>query len=93
MTKQHLRLLGFIEGSSLLALLLIAMPLKYIYGMPQFVRVTGTVHGALFLAYIYAAFTVGLGLKWPFKRIVLAWVAATIPFGPFLLDKKLFNKP
>ncbi|MFW5972756.1 MAG: DUF3817 domain-containing protein, partial [Bacteroidota bacterium] len=48
----RLRLIGFIEGLSYLALLGIAMPLKYMAGMPMAVRYVGWIHGVLFVLYV-----------------------------------------
>ena len=46
----QLRLLGVVEGTSTLILFGIAMPLKYLAGMPMAVTVVGSIHGALFVA-------------------------------------------
>jgi integral membrane protein len=45
----RLRIVAFLEGVSYLVLLGIAMPLKYIAGIPQAVRVVGMAHGVLFV--------------------------------------------
>jgi integral membrane protein len=47
---RKLRIAGLIEGTTLLVLLLIAVPLKHIGGIPQFVSVMGPLHGAAFIA-------------------------------------------
>ena len=44
-----LRLLAFLEGVSFLVLLGIAMPLKYYYNKPEFVKIVGMAHGVLFV--------------------------------------------
>ena len=41
--------IGKLEGYSYLALLFIAMPLKYMADMPLAVRIAGSIHGALFV--------------------------------------------
>ena len=46
------RIIGTAEALSLLILLFIAMPLKYMMDMPQMVRVVGMVHGVLFILYV-----------------------------------------
>ena len=51
---RQLRLVAFLEGSSFLVLLFIAMPLKYLAGLPLAVRVAGSVHGLLFLVFLAA---------------------------------------
>jgi len=35
------------------------------------------------LAYIYLAWDCWQSLKWPFRKLVLAVIAAFVPFGPF----------
>lgn len=83
------RLMGILEGSSLLILLFIAMPLKYILDMPGMVSVVGAIHGGLFTVYcvmiLYATFAV----KWPFRFTIGAFASAFIPFGNFILDVRL----
>ncbi len=88
---KYFRILGLVESASTLALFLIAMPLKYYAGMPDAVRVVGTVHGLLFLAYVFAALVVGHQLKWPMSRVLFAWFIACIPLGPILFEKNLFK--
>jgi len=46
---RSLSILALAEGASLVALVGIAMPLKYFAGLPEAVRVIGITHGALFL--------------------------------------------
>ena len=78
-----------IEGVSLLVLLFIAMPLKYIWQQPMAVKIIGWVHGALFVLFMILAFRVYEQKSWPFKKLILAFVAAFLPFGTFVFDKKL----
>lgn len=47
---RRFRMTALADGSSFLALLLIAMPMKYVMGMPKVVTVVGAIHGMLFLA-------------------------------------------
>jgi integral membrane protein len=47
--KNHLRLSALLEGISFLVLLGIAMPLKYMAGIPEPVTVIGWAHGVLFV--------------------------------------------
>lgn len=53
LTQRFLQI-GKLEGYSYLALLLIAMPLKYLADMPLAVgiRIAGSVHGVLFVAFV-----------------------------------------
>lgn len=85
----RLRVVGFIEGSSYLLLLGIAMPLKYIAGIPEAVKIIGWVHGLFFIFFLAAALQVHLIVRWPFLRVLGVLAASVIPFGTFILDKYL----
>lgn len=87
----RLRLVGMLEGVSFLALLGIAMPLKYFAGQPEAVRVLGMAHGVLFLAYALALVHAHLEYGWPVKRSALVFLAAFLPFGPFVVDRRLLR--
>ena len=76
------------EGYSYLLLLFIAMPLKYMAGMPKAVTLVGSIHGALFIAYALAAVFLFTHAKWPLSRIPGLFYAAVLPFGTFVLERK-----
>ena len=83
------RAVALTEGISFLVLLLIAMPLKYLAGFPDAVKVVGWAHGVLFIAYLITLAHVTIIESWSFLRVVLAFIASLIPFGTFILDKQL----
>ncbi|MBS1752649.1 MAG: DUF3817 domain-containing protein [Bacteroidetes bacterium] len=87
------RMIGIAEGISFLVLLLIAMPLKYIFKMPEAVKIVGWVHGALFLTFIYFAFEVMGACKKNMGWFAKAFAAAIIPCGTFVFDKQLKKDP
>ncbi len=58
MSIKILRLIGTLEGISFLLLLLFAMPMKYFYDQPFWVKYIGMGHGVLFLLFILALFIV-----------------------------------
>ncbi|MEQ1828316.1 MAG: DUF3817 domain-containing protein [Pirellula sp.] len=84
-----LRIAGLLEGISFLVLLLIAIPVKYIAGMPLPVSIVGGMHGFLFIAYIALAVLATVVFRWPVGRLFLALVASVIPAGTFWFDRKL----
>lgn len=91
--RQALIRLSFIEGASLLALLGIAMPMKYIFGDPSLVKVIGMIHGVLFLALVGLIAVVARKERWSPGLVIFALVTSSIPFGMFLLEKKLRSQP
>lgn len=83
------RMIGLAEGISFLILLLIAMPLKYLFNIPEAVKVFGWVHGALFVSFIYFAFEVMGTCKKSFGWFIKAFIAAFVPLGTFVFDRQL----
>ena len=80
------------EGVSFLTLLCIAMPMKYFMGMPEVVRVAGSIHGALFVLYVGLLAILHVRQRWSFMFSLYALIASVIPFGTFMLDKHLREK-
>ena len=83
------RIVAIAEGISFLVLLLIAMPLKYAFHIPEAVKICGWIHGALFISYIYFAFEVWTAFKKKGAWLGKAFLAAVIPCGTFIFDKEL----
>lgn len=85
--------MAFLEGLSLLILVFIAMPMKYIWGDPAMVKLVGAIHGGLFLLFIFIALQVSIEHKWKFSEIT--WkvlLASMIPFGTFYIDSRILRK-
>ena len=94
MTPSHtsitrLRQIGYVEGVSFLLLLGVAMPLKYFAGMKMAVTVAGWIHGVLFVALCFALLRAMLQAKWSIARAAAVFIAALLPFGPFVIDRKI----
>jgi integral membrane protein len=77
------------EGISFLVLLTIAMPLKYFAGVPAAVHVAGWAHGILFMLFCAALALTSWLARWPLGRSSLVFAASLIPFGPFLVDRRM----
>jgi integral membrane protein len=86
---ERLRRVGKLEGVSFLVLLGIAMPLKYLAGLPLAVKVVGWAHGVLFVALLVVLWQAKRDARLPLARVALVFVAALVPFGPFLIDARL----
>lgn len=90
-TIKRLRTIALWEGLSLLALLFVTMPLKYLMDMPQPNYYLGMVHGLLFIIYVFYVIQAKMDFNWNLKTTFLALVASIIPFGTFWADKKIFK--
>lgn len=88
MNTQTFKRVAIAEAWSFLMLIGIAMPLKYVMGIPLAVQIMGWLHGLLFVAYLVLLVIVWQEEKWPFKKVFFAGVAALVPLGPFWFDKK-----
>lgn len=89
----RLRIIGFLEGISLLVLLFIAVPLKYFFDNPEGSRIIGPIHGVLFLLFLFNALSTGVQQRWNFRTTT--WkvlLACMIPFGTFYIDRKILSK-
>lgn len=86
----RLRLLGVLEGLSLLLLVGVAVPLKHFYGDASLVRTVGPAHGLLFLLYLLGTLRVGVEQHWRFAHTT--WkvlVASLVPFGTLYVERKI----
>ena len=85
----RLRLTGIIEGLSFILLMFIAMPLKYIWGDPSLVTHVGRIHGLLWVIFCFSLIDAKSAKGWTIKQAMVPFIASMLPFGPFLVDKKL----
>lgn len=87
----RLRILSLIEGLSLVLLVFFAVPMKYMFDLPVFVRVIGMAHGVLFLGLVFMTIMVGIEYGWKFKRIAAILISSVVPFGCFYVEQKIFK--
>jgi integral membrane protein len=81
------RVMAYVVGVMLLALVLVAMPLKYLADVPGPVSVIGTAHGFLYAVYLLTAFDLALRARWSAKGTVLVLLAGTVPFLSFVAER------
>ncbi len=65
------KITAFLEGISYLLLLFVAVPIKYLNGDPQYVKLLGMPHGLLFVAYIVLAIWLKPDFKWSKKDFII----------------------
>lgn len=78
-----------IEGYSYLALVFIAMPMKYFMDIPLAVKIAGMIHGILFIIFCLLLIKAWKESNWPFKKSILFFAASLIPFGTFFTKAKI----
>lgn len=79
--------IGKIEGYSYLILLFIAMPLKYMFNMPEYIRPVGMLHGVLFVGFMILLALMFFKVKMSFKNATLSFLLSLVPFGTFFLKR------
>lgn len=84
----YFRVVSTLEALSYLLLLGVAMPLKYIWDNPQWVKVLGNAHGFLFIAYVIMAYILYKQLNWSKKTFLIVFICSLLPFGPFYAERK-----
>lgn len=82
----HLRIVGLIEGVSYIFLVFIAMPLKYSADIPMAVKISGMIHGILFVLFVGYLTLCHFKYRWSVVRSILLLVLSLIPFGNFIAD-------
>lgn len=92
-TADPVRVIALVEGVSFLVLLGVAMPLKYFADMPQPVKIVGWAHGVLFMLLGVGVAWKVITRRWNFGRACIVVVASLLPFGPFLIDRRVLMQP
>lgn len=87
-----LRYAACVEGSSLLILLTVAVPLKHFFEYPAAVQVVGPLHGLAFLTYCWLAISVAASEKWKLTKLLGALALAFIPLGGFFAARFLWRR-
>lgn len=86
--KNLFKWISILEGLSLLVLVFLAMPLKYLMGMPQMVQKVGMIHGILFIAYVLGALFLSGAMEWKKRELLVIVACSVVPFGPFYAEKR-----
>ena len=81
------RVMAWVVGCLLVVLMLVGLPLKYIWGDGRVVTWTGVPHGWLYMVLIITAYDLGRRVHWPWGRLILIALAGTIPFLSFVAER------
>jgi integral membrane protein len=89
---RNFRTVSVAEGVSLLLLYFFAMPMKYIFNEPIYVKHIGMAHGLLFVLYVLFAIVLFYKKTINFKAFVIFNLLSLIPFGFYILESRYFKK-
>lgn len=82
----RLRLVGLLEGTSYLVLLYASIVLKRIKGDEEAIYVPGVIHGGLFVLLCLFLVLAWKPASWSWKQAAKVFIAALLPFGPFVIE-------
>jgi len=80
---RKLEIVSSLEASTLIVLVLVAVPLKHLAGLPVATQIMGPLHGLAFLIYFRTMIETVAGGGWSRAEIVQLAASAFIPFGGF----------
>ena len=86
------RIIAWIVGVVLIALVVVGMPLKYLGDNDVVVAGIGPIHGFLYMVYLVATFDLGRRAQWPLSRMLLVMLAGTVPFFSFWAERVVTHK-
>lgn len=83
------RVAAWVTGVGLLVLVLVGMPLKYLFGQPGVVSVVGVTHGFLYMVYIVCTLVLAERCRWRPLDALVVLVCGTIPFASFFAERRV----
>lgn len=87
-----LRVAAFAEATTLVVLMCVAMPLKYIGGFREATAIMGPIHGMAFLFFGWVVFREYFSSQIDGKVTLRLVIGAFIPFGGFVNERWLANR-
>jgi integral membrane protein len=81
------RAMAWIVGVLLVALVLVAVPIKYLADVEGPVTVLGTLHGWLYFIFFVTAVDLAVRARWTLRDTVLTVVAGTVPLLSFYAER------
>ena len=81
------RAMAWIVGILLIALVLVAVPIKYIAHVDEPVTVLGTLHGWLYFIFFLTACDLAVRARWTLGQTVLTVLAGTVPVLSFRAER------
>jgi len=86
------RVVAYVVGVVLILLVVVGMPLKYIWDDAVVVETVGPAHGFLYMIYLLVTFDLGRRANWPLGRMVLVMLAGTVPFASFYAERAVTRR-
>ncbi len=86
------RVLAFATAILLIVLVFVGIPLQIAANRPAVVNDVGTIHGLLYIVYLFVAFGLTRRLGIPKWQMALVLLAGTVPFAAFVAERKMTRR-
>jgi integral membrane protein len=86
------RIMTFIVGSALIILVFLGVPLQAWGHFDAVAKVEGTIHGYLYLVYLFTAADVARRAHWRIGRILAVVLAGFVPFLAFIVEHRVYRQ-
>ncbi len=86
------RVMTFIVGSALIVLVFVGVPLQVWANVDLVAKVEGTIHGYLYLVYLFSAADVARRAHWRLGRIVAVVLSGFVPFLAFIVEHRVYRQ-
>lgn len=83
------RAVAYVVGVVLIALVLVAVPMKYLGGDPTLVGIVGPIHGFLYMVYLVVSYDLARRTQWRWGPTILLFLAGTVPFVSFAAERRV----
>lgn len=80
---RRLEVASFVEATTLLLLIGVAVPLKHFAGQPLAVRIGGPIHGIAFCFYVWTVLQTVVGGNWTRREWIRLIAAAFVPLAGY----------
>jgi integral membrane protein len=89
---RNYRITAWVTGIGLVVLVFVAMPLKYLAGIPGPVAVVGVTHGFLYMLYIVATLLLAERVRAKPLEALVVLLAGTVPIASFLAERAVTRR-
>ncbi len=86
------RVMTFIVGSALIVLVFVGVPLQIWGHFDLVAKVEGTIHGYLYLVYLFSAADVARRAHWRIGRILAVVLSGFVPFLAFIVEHRVYRQ-
>lgn len=85
---KRFRVMAYITGVSLLVLVLVIMPVRYLGDNETPSMYFSPFHGLMYFLYVIAAFDLVSRMRWSLWRLIGIMIAGCIPFLSFVAERR-----